>query len=274
MKTSSNFFTLLFILVLSTTQALAQTTYKTITKTSSDGKYTYQTVEGDPTQTRFYTLKNGLTLILHENRTEPRIMALITTKAGGKNDPATNTGLAHYLEHLLFKGTDQLGTADYETEKGYLQQIEALYEVYNKTTDESDRTTIYHQIDSISGLAAKYAIPNEYDKAMAEIGSNMTNAFTSFEMTAYMENFPSNNLEKYLMVQDERFEDPVFRLFHTELETVYEEKNISLDDGGSKVFDAIFAGLFKNHPYGTQTILGTVIGKGVTFRLPGSPDVW
>jgi len=258
MKTTSKFFTLLFILVLTLTQALAQTNYKTVTKTSNGGKFTYQTVEGDPTQTRFYTLKNGLTVILHENRTEPRIMALITTKAGGKNDPAQNTGLAHYLEHLLFKGTDELGTADYNTELTYLQQIEDLYEVYNKTTDEADRTTIYHKIDSISGLAAKYAIPNEYDKAMAEIGSNMTNAFTSFEMTAYMENFPSNNLEKYLMVQDERFEDPVFRLFHTELETVYEEKNISLDDGGSKVFDAIFAGLFKNHPYGTQTILGTV----------------
>lgn len=258
MKKFSIHLTYLFIALFSLTQVLAQTAFKTVSKTSPDGKYTYLTVEGDPTQTRFYTLKNGLTVILHENRTEPRIMALITTKAGGKNDPASNTGLAHYLEHLLFKGTDQLGTADFEKEKGYLQQIEELYEVYNKTTEESVRKTIYQKIDSLSGIAAKYAIPNEYDKAMAEIGSNMTNAFTSFENTSYMENFPSNNLEKYLMVQDDRFENPVFRLFHTELETVYEEKNISLDDGGSKVFDAMFAGLFKKHPYGTQTILGTV----------------
>lgn len=258
MKKSAILFTQLFLIFLALTTALAQTPYKTISKTSSDGKYTYQTVEGDPTQTRFYTLSNGLTVILHENRSEPRIMALLTTRAGGKNDPAGNTGLAHYLEHLLFKGTDELGTTDYNAEKVYLQQIEDLYEVYNKTTSEAARQNIYRQIDSISGIAARLAIPNEYDKAMAAIGSNMTNAFTSFEMTAYMENFPSNNLEKYLKIQDERFGDPVFRLFHTELETVYEEKNISLDDGSSKVFDAVFAGLFKNHPYGTQTILGTV----------------
>lgn len=250
--------TLLSVLLLGSFAAMAQTAWKTVTKTSADGKYQWQEVENDPTRTRFYTLPNGLTVILCENRLEPRIMALFATRAGSKHDPADNTGLAHYLEHMLFKGTDRFGSLDYAKEKIELDRIEALYERYNKTTDPVARKAIYRQIDSVSSIAAQYAIANEYDKMMNAIGSNMTNAFTSFENTTYMENIPSNNLERFLQVQDERFRNPVLRLFHTELEAVYEEKNISLDDGGDKVFEAMFASLFKKHPYGTQTTIGTV----------------
>lgn len=245
-------------LLLASVTALAQTGFKTVTKTSADGKYTWQEVENDPSGVRFYTLKNGLTVIIAENRLEPRIMTLFATKAGSKHDPADNTGLAHYLEHMLFKGTDRFGSLDYEKEKVELERIEALYERYNKTTDPDKRKVIYRQIDSVSNIAANYAIANEYDKMMSSIGSNMTNAFTSFENTTYMENIPSNNLERFLMVQKERFRNPVLRLFHTELEAVYEEKNISLDNGSNKVFEAMFASLFKKHPYGTQTTIGTI----------------
>jgi predicted Zn-dependent peptidase len=244
------------LLLFTNVSVFAQSDFTTQTK--MDGKYKYSYVTNDPTNTRIYTLDNGLTVYLTENHTEPRIMSLITTKAGSKNDPATNTGLAHYLEHMLFKGTDKYGSLDYAKEKVELDKVEALYEVYNKTTDEKIRKNIYRNIDSISGVAAKYAIANEYDKMMTNIGSNMTNAFTSFENTTYMENIPSNNLEKFLSIQDERFRNPVLRLFHTELEAVYEEKNISLDNGGNKVFEAMFASLFKKHPYGTQTTIGTV----------------
>jgi predicted Zn-dependent peptidase len=203
-------------------------------------------------------LQNGLTVILTENHLEPRIMTLITTKAGSKNDPATNTGLAHYLEHMLFKGTDKYGSLDFEKEQVELAKIEALYEKYNITTDTTERKAIYHQIDSVSGAAAKFAIANEYDKMVSGIGSKMTNAFTSFENTTYMENVPSNNLEKFFAIQAERFRNPILRLFHTELEAVYEEKNIGLDNGDNKIFEGMFASLFKKHPYGTQTTIGTI----------------
>jgi predicted Zn-dependent peptidase len=249
---------LLFFVGCFITQHTAQTSYQTLTKKSADGRYTWQEVVGDPTGTRHYTLGNGLTVIITENRLEPRIMTLFTTKAGSKHDPADNTGLAHYLEHMLFKGTDRFGSLDYEKERVELDRIEALYERYNQTSNQQDRKEIYRQIDSVSGVAARYAIANEYDKMMAAIGSNMTNAFTSFENTTYMESVPSNNLERFLMIQQERFRNPVLRLFHTELEAVYEEKNISLDNGNSKVFEAIFSGLFKRHPYGTQTTIGTI----------------
>lgn len=251
---------ILVFTLFATVHSLAQmpTEYVTASYSSLDGKYTWDEVTGDPTGTRFYTLKNGLTVILSPNRMEPRIMCLFVTRAGSKHDPADNTGLAHYLEHMLFKGTDRFGTLDYATEKIYLDRIESLYEQYNSSRNESMRKELYRQIDSISLLASRYAIANEYDKMMSAIGSNMTNAFTSFENTTYMENFPSNQLEKFLLIQRERFRNPVLRLFHTELEAVYEEKNISLDNGRNKVFEAMFASLFKTHPYGTQTTIGTV----------------
>lgn len=223
-----------------------------------ESKYTYTSVPGDPLQARIYTLKNGLTVMISVNKSEPRIQTLIATKAGGKNDPSTNTGLAHYLEHMLFKGTDQFGTKDFAKEKVLLDEIESLYEKYNHTTDVAARKAIYHSIDSVSGLAANYAIANEYDKLMAAIGAKGTNAFTSFEQTVYVNDIPQNQLEKWMTVEAERFRHPVLRLFHTELEAVYEEKNIGLDNDNRKIFEAGFAGLFKNHTYGTQTVLGTV----------------
>ena len=143
MKNSFILFFLVHFLSNVCVSSWAQTaTYQMLSKTSADGKYSYQIASGDPTQTRFYTLANGLTVILSENKTEPRIMGLITTRAGSKNDPATNTGLAHYLEHMLFKGTDRYGSLDFEKEKIYLDQIESLYEKYKQTKNESQRKDI------------------------------------------------------------------------------------------------------------------------------------
>ncbi len=227
-------------------------------KEASSGGYTYKYVTNDPTQSRFYTLKNGLTVILSPSKKEPRIQSFIAVKAGSKTDPATNTGLAHYLEHMLFKGTDQFGSLDWAKEKPVLDQIDALYEQYNKTTDEAKRKEIYKQIDKTSGEAAKYAIANEYDKMVASIGAKGSNAFTSFEQTVYTEDVPSNTLNKYLAIQAERFRNPILRLFHTELEAVYEEKNRGLDNDGRKVNEAMFSAIFPNNNYGKQTTLGTV----------------
>ena len=174
---------------------------------------------------RFYTLSNGLTVILSENHKEPRIQALIPTRAGSNTDPRTNTGLAHYLEHMLFKGTDKFGSLDWAKEKPLLDQVDALYEKYTKTTDSAQRKAIYKEIDRVSGEAAKFAIANEYDKMMASMGGQGTNAFTWYEQTCYTEDIPTNAIDRFLKLQAERFRSPVLRIFHTELEAVYEEKN-------------------------------------------------
>lgn len=227
-------------------------------KEAKSGNYSYKYVTDDPTNARFYTLKNGLTVILSPTKKDPRIQAYVAVKAGGKTDPATNTGLAHYLEHMLFKGTDKYGSLDWSKEKPELDKIDALYEQYNKTKDESQRKAIYKKIDSISGVASKFAIANEYDKLMSGMGAQGTNAFTSFEQTVYTDDVPASSIDKYLAVQGERFRNPVLRIFHTELEAVYEEKNRTLDNDGRQVYEVLFSNLFQKHNYGQQTTIGTV----------------
>ncbi len=224
---------------------------------NKESKYKYESVKGDPLQTRIYTLDNGLKVYLSVNKDKPRVQTFIGVRVGGKNDPAETTGLAHYFEHLMFKGTKSFGTSDYEAEKVFLDQIDVLFEIYRNTTDEAERKTLYAQIDSISQESAKIAIPNEYAKLMSAIGSQGTNAFTSYDVTAYMEDIPSNEIETWAMIQSDRFTNPVIRGFHTELETVYEEYNMYLAYDDMRVNDTIFNALFPHHPYGTQTILGT-----------------
>ena len=247
---------LLTIALLAVSTTFAQKTYDWETATS--GGYTYKYVSNDPMKAHFYTLANGLTVILSENHKEPRIAALIPTRAGSNTDPRTNTGLAHYLEHMLFKGTDKFGSMDWAKEKPLLDQVNALYEKYNKTTDSMQRKAIYKEIDRTSGEAAKFAIANEYDKMMASMGGQGTNAFTSYEQTVYTEDIPANAIDRFLKLQAERFRSPVLRIFHTELEAVYEEKNRGLDNDGRKVYEARNAALFPTHNYGQQTTIGTI----------------
>lgn len=219
--------------------------------------YTYESAVNDPLKARIYKLDNGLKIYLTVNKATPRIKALIAVRAGSKNDPSETTGLAHYFEHLMFKGTDKYGTLNYELEKPFLDQIEKLFEIYRHTSDEIQRASIYHAIDSLSYMASQYAIPNEYDKLMTFIGSNGSNAYTSYDETVYLEDIPSNQIENWARIQADRFENIVIRGFHTELEAVYEEKNMSLTDDYNKVLHATMSALFPRHPYGTQTILGT-----------------
>ncbi len=218
----------------------------------------YTTAENDPLKARIYTLDNGLKVYMTTYKDAPRIQAYIAVKAGSKNDPADATGLAHYLEHMLFKGTDQYGTKDYAKEEVEINKIQDLYDQYRLLKDPQQRKEMYHRIDSISGKASTYAIANEYDKMAANMGSVGSNAYTSFEQTVYVEDIPSNQFDKFATLQAERFRKPVMRLFHTELEAVYEEKNRGLDNDNEKSWEAMFAGLFQKNTYGTQTTIGTI----------------
>jgi predicted Zn-dependent peptidase len=220
----------------------------------------YETAANDPLKARVYTLDNGLKVYLTAYADAPRVQTNIAVRAGSKNDPADATGLAHYLEHMLFKGTDVYGSLDFEKEAPMLDKIEALYEEYRTIdmSDEVNRERVWRQIDSVSGEAAKFAIANEYDKMVTGLGAKGTNAYTSNEKTVYVNDIPKNQIEKWLKLESERFRYPVFRLFHTELEAVYEEKNRGLDNDGRKMFEALFDGLFPVHQYGQQTTIGTI----------------
>ncbi len=221
--------------------------------------YKYVSVPNDPMNTRIYTLDNGLTVYLTVYKDAPRIQTYIATRAGSKNDPADATGLAHYFEHMMFKGTSKFGTTDFSKEGPLIARIDSLFEVYRTIpiTETARREAMYKIIDSVSTEASKYAIPNEYDKLISYIGATGTNAYTSLEQTVYVNDIPANQLENWLTIESERFSDPVLRLFHTELETIYEEKNMTLTNDQFKVYFAVLAGLFKKHTYGTQTLIGS-----------------
>ena len=221
------------------------------------GGHKYETVKNDPQDTKIYTLDNGLKVYMSVNKETPRIQTYIAVKVGSKNDPSETTGLAHYFEHLMFKGTEQFGTTDYAAEKPMLDQIEALFEQYRSTENEAQRQAIYHKIDSISYEASKIAIPNEYDKLMSLIGAKGTNAWTSNDETVYQEDIPSNQIDNWARIQADRFRNNVIRGFHTELETIYEEKNMSLTQDNRKMLETLLATLYPNHPYGKQTTLGS-----------------
>jgi zinc protease len=250
MKTLRYLFPVLLIAIVSCTGEQYE-----IEQFTDPNGYSYEMVTNDPAGLRIYTLDNGLKVYLSVNKIEPRIMTFIGVRAGSNSDPVETTGLAHYFEHLLFKGTSSYGTVDWEKEKPLLDSISAMFELHMQETDTIRRLEIYKQIDDLSVKAAKYAIPNEYDKMMTDIGAKYTNAFTSNELTAYMNDIPSNEIKKWLVLELNRLEETALRLFHTELETVYEEFNMYQDRDDIRASEVFYKALFPTHPLG-RSVLG------------------
>lgn len=241
---------------------------KTEEHKSVDG-FRYETVTNDPTGLRLYTLDNGLKVYLSKNTDEPKIQTYIAVRAGSNYDPKESTGLAHYLEHMVFKGTHKVGTADWEKEKVFLAKISDLYEKHREEKDEAKKLALYKEIDKISLEASNYSIANEYDKMMSSLGATGTNAHTWFEETVYKNKIPANELSKWLNLESERFSTLVLRLFHTELEAVFEEFNRGQDNDFRKSYAAMLKGLFPNHPYGQQS----TIGKAEHLKNPSMIDI-
>ncbi len=215
-------------------------------------------VPGDPMGVIVKKLPNGFTVMISENHEEPRAECWITTRAGSAKDPADATGLAHYLEHMNFKGTTHLGTLDWEKEKPHLDRITQIYDELFRTADEDKRKDLYRQIDVENQAASAFEVPSELDNLYQGFGFKGLNAFTNTDQTSYTVNIPANRIDTWAQVEAERFSNPVYRLFQTELEAVYEEKNRGMDNKAWAVQEALLAGVFPDHPYGTQTTIGTV----------------
>jgi zinc protease len=212
-------------------------------------------VEKQALQTEIYTLENGLTVYLNEDRSLPNIFGAVAVKGGSKRDPADATGIAHYFEHIMFKGTDQIGTLDYQTEKTFLDSIADLYNQLSSATDEEEQLMLQKEINRLSIKASEYAIPNEIEKILGEMGCAYLNAGTGYDGIVYFNVLPANQIEKWLEIYSHRFINPVYRLFQSELETVYEEYNMYSDDRFSTAFEAFSAAFYPEHPYGVP-ILG------------------
>ena len=211
---------------------------------------------GDPLKTTIHRLSNGMTVYLSPDKAEPSIVAHIAVRAGSRNDPEISTGLAHYLEHMLFKGTSQLGTLDYAKEKPHLEKIASLYADLRKPG--ADRDKILKAIDTENLASAELSVPNELDKLYAQIGVTGLNAFTDVDATVYVSQIPKNRIEQWARVESARYSDAVFRLFWPELEAVYEEKNRGMDAPQRRVHEAFMKAMFPKHGYGWSTTIGEI----------------
>ncbi|MBN1339308.1 MAG: insulinase family protein [Bacteroidales bacterium] len=212
---------------------------------------------GQHIQFEEYKLDNGLTVILCEDHSRPEIFGAVAVKAGSKNDPADATGMAHYQEHMLFKGTEEIGTLDWQKEKPHIEEVFRLYDELGATIDPEKRNEIQSRINEESLKAAEYAVPNEFSNLIKSIGGTGMNAGTGPDMTIFHNTFPPNQVEKWLELYSHRFLNPVFRSFQAELEVVYEEKNMYYDNFFSPLFEEFNKNFFKVHPYGQQTLIGT-----------------
>lgn len=201
-----------------------------------------------------FTLSNGLTVWLNEDHSEPKIVGAVLVKAGAKDSP--NTGIPHYFEHIMFKGTEKIGTINYPEEKVYLDAIEAKYEELGKVQDAEQRASIQKEINELSIQAATYVIPNEFDRLISRYGGTRLNAGTSYDYTVYFNTFSPQYIAQWAEINSERLIDPVFRLFQSELETVYEEKNMYSDFVGSQAIEKATERYFYPHPY-AYPILGS-----------------
>lgn len=202
-----------------------------------------------------YKLDNGLTVILDKDASQTQVVGIVAANVGSQDEEEDATGLAHYLEHMLFKGTQKLGTSDWEKEKPLIEEIYTLYDKLQAAKTQEEIQKINEEINVVSQKASKYAIPNELSKLVEQMGGVGLNASTSFDVTEYHNIFPPNQLERWLDLYAHRFEEPVFRLFQTELEAVYEEKNRSEDNPSNAYSRELLKNIFKNHPY-SRPVLG------------------
>ena len=205
-------------------------------------------------KTTTYHLDNGLKVVLCENHDQPEVYGAVYVHAGSKNDPADATGMAHYFEHIMFKGTDRIGTINWEKEKVYLDSISLMYDKLHETSDPAVRNAIQMKINELSIASTDYAIPNEVDVILTQMGGKSLNAGTSYDQTMFYNIFPSNQISKWMDVYVERFRNPVFRLFQSELEAVYEEKNMYGDGPINAFQEYMFKEAFGDHPYGRPVI--------------------
>ena len=210
-----------------------------------------------------FKLNNGLTVIICEDPTQHDVFGEVVVRTGSVNDPEQYTGLAHYLEHVMFKGTQKIGALDWEKEKPIYDQIIAKYDELAGTSDEAVRARISSEINDLTISAGEISISQEYSNLIESIGGNNLNAGTSYDYTEFHNTFPANQISKWLSVSSERFIDPVFRAFQSELETVYEEYNMYMDDPSSLTRQFIFEKAFAGSPYSRD-----VIGLGEHLKNP------
>ena len=210
-----------------------------------------------------FKLKNGLSVYIWEDNTKPDVYGVVGVRTGAVDDPDEYTGLAHYLEHMMFKGTKKIGTLNWAEEEPLYNQIIAKYDQMADESDPIKKQEISKEINELSIAASKYCSSSEYNFLMEGMGAAEVNAGTSFDYTTYYSSFPAYQINKWLEISSQIFIDPVFRSFQSELETVYEEYNRSKDNPYRNQSDFIKGKAFEGHPYARS-----VLGLGEHLKNP------
>ena len=202
-----------------------------------------------------FKLKNGLSVYIWEDESKSDVFGLEGVRAGSINDPEEYTGLAHYLEHVMFKGTDKIGALNWTEEEPIYKEIIAKYDQMAEEADPVKKEAISKEINELTVKAGKLGLPNEYSNLMESMGAKGVNAGTYYDWTFYHSSFPAYQINKWLEISSQRFLHPVFRSFQSELENVYEEYNRSQDDQGRAQNQFVMEKAFEGHPY-SRSIIG------------------
>jgi len=206
-------------------------------------------------------LPNGLTILICERPEAPVFSFFTLVDAGSVQDPMRATGLAHMFEHMAFKGTTNIGTTDYPSEKAALEKVESAYSAYIAERDKAvgQDPAKLKQLEKAwmdaREAAQKYVVSNEFGKIVEENGGEDMNAFTSYDETAYHYSLPENRLELWAYLESERFLHPVLREFYKERDVVIEERRMRTDSSPfGRLLEQFTAEAFAAHPYHRPTV--------------------
>ena len=206
-------------------------------------------------------LDNGLTVLIMEHPDAPVFSFFTLVDAGSTQDPLGKTGLAHMMEHMAFKGTDEIGTRNYGAEKGALEKVEKIYSAYeaerNKQVGRDDQKIkqLEKQWQDAIADAQQYVIPNQFGQIIESNGGEGMNAFTNDDETGYHYSMPANRLELWAYLESERFLHPVMREFYKERNVVMEERRMRVDSSPiGRLLEQFISSAFAAHQYHRPTV--------------------
>ncbi len=208
-----------------------------------------------------HEFSNGLKLLMIERHTSPTVAPYILFKAGSVDESDDSRGIAHMLEHMLFKGTKTIGTTDYEKEKDILVEIDKIGDMLDmerakgSKADDARITELAEELKTKQEAAKEWVLSGEYTEIYTQHGSTGFNAGTSVDYTIYTVELPSNKLELWAMLESDRLKNAVLRQFYVEREAVKEERRMAVDTRpGGKLYEQFMAASFTAHPYGMPII--------------------
>ncbi|MBD2547836.1 M16 family metallopeptidase [Planktothricoides raciborskii] len=205
-----------------------------------------------------FRLDNGLKFIVLERHEAPVVSFITYADVGGANEPVGKTGVAHFLEHLAFKGTTKIGTTNYAAEKELLNKLDEINDrisAAEKANRPSEVAKLKAEFAQVETEASKYIIQNQFGQIVQQSGGVGLNATTSADATRYFYSFPANKLELWMSLESERFLEPVFREFYKEKQVILEERRLRTDNSPiGQMVEVFLAEAFQVHPYRNPVI--------------------